>query len=168
MDTQRLILFPHVPEYLRALAQGPEFYQAVSGLQVADGLSDFMRLASEDFLRRLQSATEPDPWSWGFAVVDQQNMVIGMAAFKGAPGPDRTVEIAYGISPAYQGRGYATEAALGLIRFARESGRVSLVCAHTLASNDPSMRVLRKCGFTLIGEVLDPEDGPVLRWELPL
>jgi RimJ/RimL family protein N-acetyltransferase len=168
MSPKRLTLFPHVPEYLRALAQGPGFYQAVSGLQVADGLSGFMRAASEDFLKRLQSAAEPDPWSWGFAVVDQQNMVIGMAAFKGPPGADRIVEIAYGISPAYQGRGYATEAALGLIEYARESGRVSLVCAHTLPTNDPSKRVLEKCGFKLLGEVMDPEDGLVLRWELQL
>jgi ribosomal-protein-alanine N-acetyltransferase len=168
MDTKRLTLFPHVPEYLRALAEGPEAYQAVSGFQVADGLHGFVRAASEDFLKRLQSASEPDPWSWGFAVVDLENLVIGMAAFKGAPDATRTVEIAYGISPAYQRRGYATEAALGLIQFARESGRVSLVCAHTLATNDPSKRVLEKCGFRLIGEVMDPEDGPVLRWELPI
>jgi len=168
MDARRLTLFPHVPEYLRALAQGPEAYRAVSGFQVADDLPGFMRAASEDFLKRLQSATEPDPWSWGFAAVDNDNMVIGMGGFKGAPDAARTVEIAYGISPAYQRRGYATEVAKGLIQFARESGRVSLVCAHTLATNDPSKRVLEKCGFKLIGEVLDPEDGPVLRWELPI
>ena len=168
MDKKRLILFPHVPEYLRALAQGPEFYHAVSGFQVADGVGAFVRAASEDFLKRLQSATEPDPWSWGFAVVDPENRVIGMAAFKGAPGTDRTVEIAYGISPAYQGRGYATEAALGLIHFARESGQVSTVRAHTLPTNESSKRVLEKCGFELIGEVMDPSDGLVLRWEFKL
>jgi [ribosomal protein S5]-alanine N-acetyltransferase len=168
MNTTRLTLFPHVPEYLRALVQGPDAYHAVSGLRVAEDLSGFVKAASEDFLKRLQSATEPDPWSWGFAIVDRDNMVIGMAAFKGAPDTSRTVEIAYGISAAYQGRGYATEAALGLIAFARESGRVSLVCAHTLPSNDPSKRVLEKCGFRLIGEVMDPEDGLVLRWELKL
>jgi hypothetical protein len=27
--------------------------------------------------------------------------------------------------------------------------------------------VLTKCGFTLIGDVIDPEDGLVRRWELP-
>jgi RimJ/RimL family protein N-acetyltransferase len=165
MDPRRLTLFPHAPEYLRALAQGPEFYQAVSGFQAAGGLGGFIRAASEDFLKRLQSATEPDPWLWGFAVVDCQNKVIGMAAFKGAPDADRTVEIAYGISPAYQGRGYATEAALGLIQFARDSGRVSRVCAHTRPTNDASIRVLEKCGFTLVGETAEIQDGPVLRWE---
>jgi hypothetical protein len=28
------------------------------------------------------------------------------------------------------------------------------------------MRVLGKLGFTCVGEVVDPEDGLVLRWEL--
>jgi hypothetical protein len=28
------------------------------------------------------------------------------------------------------------------------------------------MRVLTKLGFTCIGEVLDPEDGVVVRWEI--
>ena len=168
MDARSLTLFPHDPEYLRALAEGPAAYEAVSGFKVADGLGGFVRAASEEFLKRLQSATEPDPWSLGFAVVDHENMVIGMAAFKGAPGEDRTVEIAYGISPAYQGRGYATEVARKLIQFARESGRVSLVCAHTTPTNGPSKRVLEKCGFKLIGEVMDSEDGLVLRWELQI
>lgn len=31
--------------------------------------------------------------------------------------------------------------------------------------NDASTRVLTKCGFAFIGEVIDPEDGLVLRWE---
>jgi ribosomal-protein-alanine N-acetyltransferase len=169
METSRLVLFPHAPQYLRALAEGAESYEAVSGLQVADGLPGFFRAASEDFLNRLRSATEPDAWTWGFAVVVRgENIVIGLASFKGAPGKDRIVEIAYGISPAYQGRGYATEAALGLIQFARESGRVSMVCAHTLPTNEPSMRVLEKCGFRRLGEVMDPEDGLVVRWELRL
>src|SRR5262245_9365062 len=101
MDTRPLTLFPHVPEYLRALAEGPASYEGVSGFQIADGVGGFVRAASKEFLKRLQSATEPDPWLWGFAVVDHENMVIGMAAFKGAPDEDRTVEIAYGISPAY-------------------------------------------------------------------
>jgi len=28
------------------------------------------------------------------------------------------------------------------------------------------MRVLEKLGFTSVGEVVDPEDGLVVRWEL--
>jgi ribosomal-protein-alanine N-acetyltransferase len=151
MDSKRLLLFPQAPEYLRLLAQE------------ADGIEGIARAASEDFLNRLRTGSEPEPWFWGFAVVErQQRTVIGMAGFKGAPRPDRSVEIAYGIAPAYEGRGYGTEAALGLIEFARESGRVSVVCAHTLPTNIPSKRVLEKCGFT------QTEEGPPIRWELRL
>ena len=50
--------------------------------------------------------------------------VVGTRA-KGPPGPNRTVEIAYGINPEYQGRGYATEVARAFVAFAFGSGRVS-------------------------------------------
>lgn len=86
--------------------------------------------------------------------------------FKGPPDADGMVEIAYGIVPAYQGQGYATEAAAALVAFAFESGRVRLVRAHTLAANHASNHVLTKCGFASIGEVMDPEDGLVWRWAL--
>jgi RimJ/RimL family protein N-acetyltransferase len=150
MDSKRLLLFPQMPEYLRLLAEGA-------------GLENLARAASEDFLKRLQTATEPDPWTWGFAVVDRERKaVIGMAGFKAPPSKNRIVEIAYGITSAYEGRGYATEAAQGLIELARESGRVSIVCAHTLPANNPSKRVLEKCGFR------QTYQGPPIRWELRL
>jgi hypothetical protein len=38
-----------------------------------------------------------------------------------------------------------------------------VVRAHTKYPN--SERVLTKCGFERIGEVIDPEDGLVCRWE---
>ena len=46
-----------------------------------------------------------------------------------------------------------------------KSDKVSIVRAHTLPERNASCRVLTKCGFKLIGEVNDPEDGPVWRWE---
>ena len=75
------------------------------------------------------------------------------------------VEIAYGIVPGFQGRGYATQAALALVGFAFRTGRVRLVRAHTLPVPNASTRVLAKCGFKRTGEVVDPEDGLVWRWE---
>jgi len=167
MKTKNLSLVPHDPAHLRALLEGPRFYESASGFRIAEGLGDFVRYASGEWLERLLIAVEPDPWTWGCAVVEpRENMVIGAASFKGAPGTERMVEIAYGIAEAYQGRGYATEAAMGLIQFARESGLVSVVRAHTLPTNWASIRVLEKCGFKRIGEVIEPEDGLVVRWEL--
>jgi RimJ/RimL family protein N-acetyltransferase len=76
------------------------------------------------------------------------------------------VEIAYGIHPDQQGRGYATEAAAALVSYAFTQSNVRLIRAHTLPEPNASTRVLTKCGFKHIGEVVDPEDGLVWRWEV--
>ena len=121
---------------------------------------------SADWLRKLHAATSPDPWIHGFALVHRErDIVIGQCGFKGSPTPDGVVEIAYGISPAHQGNGYATEAANALVAYAFGSGLVRLVLAHTLPEPNASTRVLAKCGFRNVGEVVDPDDGVVWRWE---
>jgi [ribosomal protein S5]-alanine N-acetyltransferase len=78
------------------------------------------------------------------------------------------VEIAYGIAPSYEGHGYATEAAKALVAFALERVDVTSIRAHTKPENNASGRVLSKSGFHQVGEVEDPEDGPVWRWERPV
>ncbi|HLH56658.1 MAG TPA: GNAT family N-acetyltransferase [Verrucomicrobiae bacterium] len=121
---------------------------------------------SAAWLELLRASTAPDPWVHGFSLVHRDSdIVVGKAGFTGPPAVDGAVEIAYGVFPIYQGKGYATEAAQALIAFAFSSERVHVVRAHTLLDSNASKRVLTKCGFQLIGEVVDPEDGLVLRWE---
>ena len=84
---------------------------------------------------------------------------------KGEPDAEGMVEIAYGVVSSREGRGYATEAARALIHFAARDPRVRTLRAHTLPEANASTRVLTKCGFVHIGPVVDPEDGPVWRWE---
>jgi ribosomal-protein-alanine N-acetyltransferase len=168
IETAHLRLLPYAPGHLLALLEGvPQFEEAI-GLRAAEGLRDF--LVSDElspaWLARLRASPAADPWVHGFAVVDRESRsVIGSAGFKGPPDEQGVVEIAYGIVPGYQGRGYATEAAAALVAFAFGGRRVRLVRAHTLPSSNASTRVLAKCGFERIGEVVDPEDGPVWRWE---
>ena len=90
---------------------------------------------------------------------------VGRGGFKGPPTADGIVEIAYGVSPEHQGKGYATEAAEALVEFAFSNEQVRGVWAHTLPEANASTRVLTKCGFQCVGEVIDPEDGLVWRWE---
>jgi RimJ/RimL family protein N-acetyltransferase len=75
------------------------------------------------------------------------------------------VELAYGIDPPHRGCGIATEVAGALTEFAFTDGRVTIVRGHTKPDNVASARVLEKCGFRKVGEVIDPEDGLVVRWE---
>ena len=121
---------------------------------------------SPEWLARLDSLTEPDPWVLGFAVVQWDGgTVVGTAGFKGPRSVDGVVEIAYGVAPEHQGKGYATQAAQALTAFAVASGRVRVVRVHTRPGPNASARVLEKCGFRNLGEVIDPEDGLVWRWE---
>lgn len=121
---------------------------------------------SPAWLERARATAPGDPWSLSFNVVERASgAIVGACAFKGPPDAEGVVELAYGIDPANWGRGFATEAAGALVEFAFGSGRVRRVRAHTKSSDGASARVLTKCGFSLVGEVLDPEDGLVCRWE---
>ncbi len=132
-----------------------------------EGLSDEDRAeVSPLWLARALAATESDPWLHGFKVtLREEGTIIGDAGFKGPPSDDGFVEIAYGIEPEHQGRGFATEAARALTEFARQAAGVRVVRAHTKHRDNASSRVLAKCGFRFVGEVVDPEDGLVQRWE---
>ena len=122
---------------------------------------------SPDWLARVRAAAAPSPWTHGFALVERATgTVVGSGGYKGPPGPDGTVEIAYGVEPEHRGRGYAKEAAAALVEYAFDTARARVVRAHTRPENSASARVLTACGFERIGEVLDPEDGLVWRWEL--
>jgi RimJ/RimL family protein N-acetyltransferase len=150
IETPRLTLVPQTVAGVRAM---------VAAMAPADRAE-----VSEEWLARLE---EPgaEPWMLGFALVERASGAeVGSSGFK-APPADGMVELAYGVAKEFRGRGYATEAAAALVQFAADSGAVSVVRAHTLVGPNASTRVLQKCGFRLLGEVIDPEDGPVWRWE---
>jgi ribosomal-protein-alanine N-acetyltransferase len=169
IKTKNLILAPHLPRHLRALVRGPQEFEVVAGLRVADGIREQLLSASPDFMTRLQTAKQSDPWRFGFAVIHRtDNVLIGMAGYPGPPDAEGVAEIAYGIAPSYQGGGYATEVAMALVDFAGSDPRVKTLRAHTLPQGNASTRVLEKCGFEKVSETLDPENGlAVWRCERP-
>ncbi|MFO0800232.1 MAG: GNAT family N-acetyltransferase [Gemmataceae bacterium] len=121
---------------------------------------------SPEWIARARATPVGDPWALGYKVVERATgLSVGGCAFKGPPDSDGAVEIAYGIDPPHRERGLATEAAAGLVAFASASGLVRVVRAHTKPENAVSARVLTKCGFRRVGEVTDPDDGLVTRWE---
>ncbi len=152
LETPNLRLFLQTPEQVRVWIDGlpPEVKAQLSA----------------DWVARVHATTTPDPWAHGLSIVHRvTGTAVGSCAFKGPPTSDGVVEIAYGIDPDHQRNGYATEAATALVAFAFASGQVRLVIAHTLPEANASARVLTKCGFRHVGEVVDPDDGLVWRWE---
>ena len=120
---------------------------------------------SPDWLALFDAVSAPDPWVLGFVVRDRgTGAVVGQGGFKGPPRAG-AVEIAYGTNPEHRGNGYATETAAALVDYAFTSPAVRIVIAHTLPDSTASQRVLKKCGFTHVGEEIDPEDGLVWRFE---
>ena len=170
IQTENLILAAHLPRHLCALIRGGEDFEITAGLRLAEGVREQFLGASPEFIHRVESGKEADPWLFGFAIIHKMdNMLIGTCGFPGPPDSDGVAEIAYGVSPAYQRRGYATEAAKALIQFAAKDSRVKTIRAHTLAETSASTRVLEKCRLKKVGDAVDPENNlPVWRWERPV
>lgn len=168
MQSERIRLLAHTPDHLRALLDGGDAYERQFGIRVAPGVKEFLTgpEVSESFLARLREAVSADPWRDGFGVVQlAEKRLIGLCSFGGPPDAEGGVEISYGIVPEFEGQGYATEAARLLVDHAFAGGQVRRVWAHTLPEESASTRILAKCGFKHCGELIDPVDGPIWRWE---
>lgn len=149
-------------ERLDLVLEGPEAVMARIEAMPPEDRAE----VSPVWLEKLRALTEPDPWMLGFNMIDRAiGLPVGSGGFKGPPDEKGIVELAYGIDPAYRRQGYATEAAIAMTQYALANEQVKLVCAHTKSGNGASERILEKCGFQFIGEVIDPEDGLVSRWE---
>ena len=109
---------------------------------------------------------QPTELHWGgyLAVDSETRQIVGSCAFKEAPS-DGVVEIAYFTYPDFEGRGYATAMAHNLFQLAAGAPEVSRVIAHTLPESNASARVLARIGMRFVGEVVDPHDGLIWRWE---
>lgn len=75
--------------------------------------------------------------------------VVGHVFLKGGTGPDGRAEIGYGLAQKYRGRGYATEAVIGLVEWATGGPAVTALVAATLSDNTASRAVLERAGFAI-------------------
>lgn len=134
--------------------------------RVASLPPDIKQHLSQSWLDLIEGPREPSPWIDGFEMtLAADETAVGECGYKGPPDSDGMVEIAYHTFPPHEGQGYATEAAAALVQYARGCPDVTVVRAHTLPEPNASTRVLSRCGFEKIGEVMDPDDGLVWRWE---
>ena len=115
----------------------------------------------EMYLEQLKRDSSVKGWGVWFVIRRENNQVIGDIGFKGKPNDRKTVEIGYGIIPAAQNKGFATEAVQALIDWAFSSGQVEKVIAECLEDNVASIRVLEKVGM----KRTSAKDG-MLYWEL--
>jgi RimJ/RimL family protein N-acetyltransferase len=79
-----------------------------------------------------------------------------IGAVGGFAKPRGDVEIGYSTLPAFQRRGYATEAARALMEMLFADEKVVSVCAQTFPSLPESIKVMERCGMSFVGDGDDP------------
>jgi [ribosomal protein S5]-alanine N-acetyltransferase len=101
-----------------------------------------------------------------FAVIlKAENRLIGFVALNEID--EETRNFGYCIHSAYQGKGFATEAAAPVIAYAKDSLRARRLLASTAEVNAASVRLLERAGFRRVGRgtgsfVKDAQGNPVV------
>lgn len=168
LETPRLILVATPLDVIRKRLEHDTFSAAVplpGGVQTvtfpaewpSDALVMFPHMAA-------WLAAKPERERWEGTLVERAtHTAVGQLGCKGAPDENGSVEIGYGLSPAFQGRGYATEMVGALTAWLLEQPSVTRVTAECLETNTASARVLQKTGFKLTSKKASAE-GPLLLW----
>lgn len=61
-------------------------------------------------------------------------------------------ELGYWVAPPFHGQGFATEAAEAVVRYGFDTLQLHKIEVHSVDANQPSLGVINKLGFRLIGE----------------
>lgn len=105
-------------------------------------------------------------WPPRFIIRLADEMVVGSAGTGFPTGEPPTSVMGYGIYPEFEGHGYATEAAQGLVAWAFAHPSVAVVRATIHAWNAASRRVAVKTGLRETGRRLTTDDGVLDVWEI--
>ena len=100
------------------------------------------------------SYEKPDYYRW--AIIEKDcGECIGQIAYFLVDSKNHFAEIEYCIGSEFQCRGYATEAAKAVIAFGFDEINLHKVQICTKTINQPSKRVIEKCGLTYEGTLRD-------------
>nr|MCH9687218.1 GNAT family N-acetyltransferase [Deltaproteobacteria bacterium] len=106
------------------------------------------------------------PWMYRAIVRRHDGELLGHVSFHHkAPDPDLSrhgvtgAELAYTIESTHRRRGYAKEAAIGMMEWASREFDVRDFVLTISPDNLPSLRMAESMGFRIIGEQDDPVDG---------
>lgn len=168
LRTPRLRLQVATPALARADLAGPEELAEALGVAVPGEWPPelFDRPAIEYSLARLEEGG-PAEWTYYYMIREDLGaagpVVAGIIGYKGPPAADGSVEVGYSVLPGHRRLGLATEGVAALVDRAFEDPAVNRVLAETLPALLPSIGVLEKGGFRLIGP---GSEAGVVRFEL--
>jgi len=161
LETQRLKLLPFTLELKKVTLTERARLPEMLGVAIPDAWPGADLLEVLPFFIK---ATEKDPLGrvWDGIIIHKADQIaIGGMGFHGPPDEAGRVEIGYNIIPAYEGQGYATEMARGMIDWAFQVPGIEAIIAECRDDNFGSIRVLEKVGMRRIAV-----EGNMLKWEL--
>jgi len=174
--TARLDLVPFSTGFLRASVAGDRDQAAAELGAILP--TDWPTYPDTFQLRQLQLEADPSlqPWLLRGIVLRATRQLVGHIGFHTGPNPEYLREIApggielgYTVLEPFRRHGFATEAAIGLMHWARAQHGIHRFVVSIRPDNLPSLAMATKLGFTRSGEHLDEVDGleHVFRLELP-
>jgi RimJ/RimL family protein N-acetyltransferase len=174
-----LLLVPASRECLRAELDGPASLASALGTEIPEEWPPdlYDRSAVLFTLEQLEAAPDDAGWwlhyfvrhpAGGRAVGEEpptpsRGLLVGCGGYRGPPTEEGIVEIGYSVLRGFRRRGFAAEAAAGLVRHAFAHAVVDRVVAETLPELVGSIGVLERCGFHYDGV---GSDDRVLRYAL--
>ncbi|MDN4167019.1 GNAT family protein [Cytophagales bacterium LB-30] len=159
IETTRLRLLALQSNHLILLKNGRSILERHLGLRESswDMEPEFVQ-AFEEVLDMLIERTASHPLNYGLytnweIVLASKNMSIGGVGLFTEAGQTM---LGYSLDKKYHGKGYATEAVMGICRWVlNEYPNIMEISAETNSGNIPSERVLVKSGFTFEGDSLE-------------
>jgi RimJ/RimL family protein N-acetyltransferase len=166
IHTERLRLIELRAEAIKSLLKGDLI--TAGHLQGFAIPSEYLETIEDAFLenqlQRLLLRPSGRGWCVRVIIREGDDEVIGHCGFHGQPEDVGRAEMAYLIFESFRGNGYATEATMGLVNWAREQG-VEMVFAAVSPENHSSIRVAERAGFHLAGVPGSESDGKEILFE---
>ena len=156
IDTARLQLVVLLPREIRALIAGDvEQASGLAGVLFPPGwpAADEAREGLPWHLRHLESNEHHRAWRIRVVVERATGLVVGSVNLKGPPDSDGDVEIGWGISESHRRRGYALEAALGVIDWVLRQPCTKSLSATIADDNVPSQHLAAKLGLVRTSQI---------------
>ena len=158
-ESERIRLIPLNYEHLILYLQGDnKLERALNLVEGSRSISpELIEAFHETILIAVADSNSNYLYSTLWNIVDKaSNQMVGDLCFKGEPNPKGEIEIGYGIYPAFEGKGYMTEAIRVLKQWAFAQPGVETVIAETSSTNVSSHRTLEKNNFRkyrVVGEM---------------
>jgi [ribosomal protein S5]-alanine N-acetyltransferase len=164
--TPRLILRTMSTSFLEAgVDDDLRTAEALIGLHVrADWLAEkaLMQLRLDDL------ADDPAYLDWSLRAIGLRSTheMVGYIGFHTRPNPPYlqplvadAVELGYTVFPTFRGRGFATEAVIGLIGWGHHHAAIDNFVVSIAPENEPSRAIAARLGFRRVGEHTDEYDA---------